>query len=309
MPDTTIHYKFVNVSKAIKNSKRYKSHNHQMDIDIIKVFKSSEYSTKINHVKVRGTYDNPLFYAEQIGSLLGVANIYVLIKDFDEFEKCVGYINDKPITFLTKRGMFLLFDQSKKTIAAVLIKWLTRTIKELNQQKMCDQIDQMVHDDKVFYSQQRLEDLYQNTQSQNKGLMYVFNADYMDQNTYKQIGVTSDCLYTLLEEFKKKHPYGRCEYYSVIPLANMHSAMLFLQDTISCNGHHLNAIQIPSEMARYWVNLICNMYRIGEISNPEERLQKMMYIDQACDHILSGAPQPIANKLVFDQKNQNKSTE
>ena len=53
-------------------------------MDILKAFSLLDAEYPIN---IKGTLEDPLFQANQIGKLLGLANIYETLRDFSEDEK------------------------------------------------------------------------------------------------------------------------------------------------------------------------------------------------------------------------------
>jgi len=101
-------------------------------MDIVKAFSDNEATAEIN---IQGTYDEPLFQANQIGNLLGIQNIRATIKDFDENERHVNTIytstGPKECIFLTESGLYKLLIISRKPIAKQFQKWVFNVIKEI----------------------------------------------------------------------------------------------------------------------------------------------------------------------------------
>ena len=101
-------------------------------MDILKIFKLADNDITIN---IRGTPDDPLFQANQIGELLGINNIRQNIRDFDESERdvCLTYTpgGDKNITFLTEKGLYKILFRSRKPIANKFQNWVYDVIKEI----------------------------------------------------------------------------------------------------------------------------------------------------------------------------------
>jgi prophage antirepressor-like protein len=101
-------------------------------MDILKAFKLVNKDIEIN---IKGTIDNPLFQANQIGSILGIKNISDSLSDFLEDEKVIagGYTRGgmQKIIFLTELGLYKLLGRSKKPIAALFQKWVINTVKEI----------------------------------------------------------------------------------------------------------------------------------------------------------------------------------
>ena len=60
-------------------------------MEIVKAFTENELHTEI---VIKGTYDNPLFRAIDVGEILGISNIRQSIHDFDNTEKDAVITND-----------------------------------------------------------------------------------------------------------------------------------------------------------------------------------------------------------------------
>ena len=102
-------------------------------MDIVKAFNSNELHTEI---VIKGTYDNPLFRAIDVGEILGISNIRQSIHDFDNTEKDAVITNDatgrqQNITFLTEKGLYKVLFKSRKPIAEKFQNWVCDIIKEI----------------------------------------------------------------------------------------------------------------------------------------------------------------------------------
>jgi prophage antirepressor-like protein len=104
-------------------------------MDILRAFSLLGDGSDEYHINIKGTPDDPLFQANQIGKILGIANISTALKDFD-VEECylvsnyTGY-GIKDTNFLTELGLYRLLGRSRKPIAATFQKWMIKTIKEI----------------------------------------------------------------------------------------------------------------------------------------------------------------------------------
>ena len=102
-------------------------------MEIVKAFNSNQLHTEI---VIKGTYNDPLFRASDIGEILEISNIRSTIKDFDETEKSSVVINDGTsgnpnITFLTEKGLYNVLFISRKPIAKTFKNWVFTIIKEI----------------------------------------------------------------------------------------------------------------------------------------------------------------------------------
>ena len=72
-------------------------------MEIVKAFNSNELHTDI---VIKGTTENPLFRASDIGNILEISNIHSSLKDFDNDEKVIRESEtpggNQCVTFLTE---------------------------------------------------------------------------------------------------------------------------------------------------------------------------------------------------------------
>ncbi len=101
-------------------------------MDILKAFKLVDKEININ---IQGTFENPLFQANQIGKILEIKNVVENLRDFGQNEK-VLFLTDTPggiqnVTFLTEVGLYKLLGRSRKPIASVFQSWIINIIKDI----------------------------------------------------------------------------------------------------------------------------------------------------------------------------------
>jgi len=102
-------------------------------MDIVKAFTLNELHTEIT---IKGTHNEPLFRASDIGLILEISNIRSTIKDFDETEKDDVVVSDsigrqQKVTFLTEKGLYGVLFMSRKPIAKEFKGWVFEVIKEI----------------------------------------------------------------------------------------------------------------------------------------------------------------------------------
>lgn len=102
-------------------------------MEIVKAFNNNELYTNIT---IKGTMENPLFRASDIGEILGFNNIRQSIKDYDNTEKDAVTTSDnigrkQSITFLTEKGLYKVLFKSRKPIAEKFQNWVCDVIKEI----------------------------------------------------------------------------------------------------------------------------------------------------------------------------------
>lgn len=101
-------------------------------MDIVKAFISNEETSNINII---GTYDEPLFQANQVGKILGIVTIRTTILNFESDEKVVHTMTTRggpqDVLFLTEVGLYRLLGMSRKPVARKFQKWIANVIKEI----------------------------------------------------------------------------------------------------------------------------------------------------------------------------------
>ncbi len=101
-------------------------------MEIVKAFQENNLNIPIN---VEGTFDNPLFRASDIATVLGISNIHVTIKDFDKTEKVISNAytlgGAQDVTFLTEKGLYQVLFTSRKPIAKTFKNWVCEVIREI----------------------------------------------------------------------------------------------------------------------------------------------------------------------------------
>ena len=101
-------------------------------MDIVKAFNTNDLHTEII---IKGTIDEPLFRASDVGVVLEMSNIRATIVDFDESEKVVNNVDTlggaQEVTFLTEKGLYKVLFRSRKPIAQKFQNWVCEVIKEI----------------------------------------------------------------------------------------------------------------------------------------------------------------------------------
>lgn len=101
-------------------------------MEVVKAFNTNSLHTEI---LIRGTHEEPLFRASDVGEILEMSNIRVTIQNYDETERHVSttYTSTGPkqVTFLTEKGLYKVLFKSRKPIAEKFQNWVCDVIKEL----------------------------------------------------------------------------------------------------------------------------------------------------------------------------------
>ena len=102
-------------------------------MDIVKAFNANDLHAEI---AIKGTIDDPLFRASDVGVVLDMVNIRATIVDFDDSEKRAVKVVDstgrmQDVTFLTEKGLYKVLFRSRKPIAQKFQNWVCEVIKEI----------------------------------------------------------------------------------------------------------------------------------------------------------------------------------
>ncbi len=112
---------------------RWRNSIYYTIMDIVKAFNANDLHTEI---VIKGTLDDPLFRASDIGIILEINNIRMSIVDFDESEKRAVSSTDstgrmQDVTFLTEKGLYKVLFRSRKPIAQKFQNWVCEVVKEI----------------------------------------------------------------------------------------------------------------------------------------------------------------------------------
>ena len=101
-------------------------------MEIVKAFNDNNLHTEII---IKGSYEEPLFRANDVGEILEMGNIRSTIQHFDDTEKRVHSMDTstgpKQVTFLTEKGLYKVLFKSRKPIAEKFQNWVCEIIKEI----------------------------------------------------------------------------------------------------------------------------------------------------------------------------------
>ena len=102
-------------------------------MEIVKAFNDNNLHTEI---LIKGTVNEPLFRASDIGEILEMGNIRSTIQHFDNTEKHVHSMDTstgpKQVTFLTEKGLYKVLFKSRKPIAERFQNWVCEVITPFN---------------------------------------------------------------------------------------------------------------------------------------------------------------------------------
>ena len=101
-------------------------------MEVVRAFNNNNLHTEI---VIKGTCEEPLFRANDIGEILEMGNIRTTIQHFDKSEKVVHTMDtlggSQQVTFLTEKGLYKVLFKSRKPIAEIFQNWVCDIIKEI----------------------------------------------------------------------------------------------------------------------------------------------------------------------------------
>lgn len=129
-------------------------------MEVVKAFNSNNLHTEI---VIKGSINEPLFRASDVGTVLEMGNIRTSINDFNDSEKVVHTMDtlggSQQVTFLTEKGLYKVLFKSRKPIAEKFQNWVCEVIKELRLNGVYDLQKQLlqVEDQKAKEYELKLE--------------------------------------------------------------------------------------------------------------------------------------------------------
>lgn len=143
-------------------------------MEVVKAFSSNQLHTNI---VIKGTTEEPLFRASDIGEVLEMSNIRANLQNFDDTERCdVNTIDimgrQQQVTFLTEKGLYKILFRSRKPIAESFQNWVCDVIKEIRLKGVYDLQQQLENVNKTI-DKKLLE---QKTQQKQEILLKKYNA-------------------------------------------------------------------------------------------------------------------------------------
>jgi len=161
-------------------------------MDIVKAFNTNDLHTEI---VIKGTIDEPLFRASDVGVVLEIVNVRSSIADFDDSERRAinavdgtGRLQD--ITFLTEKGLYKVLFRSRKPIAQKFQNWVCEVIKEIRlhgiydlkkeMQQLEDKHKQNIEEQKIVEREKVLLKEYASIGS----IVYVIRVKTLDDGKY-----------------------------------------------------------------------------------------------------------------------------
>ena len=253
-------------------------------MEIVKAFNENNMHTNIT---IKGTIENPLFRASDVGEVLEISNVRQSIHNFDDTEKVVVITTDsigreQSVSFLTELGLYQLLFVSRKPIAKIFKKWVCEVIKEIRIQgsyqlenKIKEQENQLKEkDEELEENKKMLSELENLKQNEDKPTIYIYNIDTRKENPELKIGYTLN-VYKRIKPYRQVCKFGKIEFMSVVYSSNIRTIENYIHFLLEKFNVKDEVFQISVNEAIIIINSVIQMMNIVQISNVSERQQKL----------------------------------
>jgi len=256
-------------------------------MEIVKAFNENNMHININ---IKGTYDNPLFKASDIGEILEISNVRQSIVNFDDTEKVAVSTTDtigrdQSVTYLTEIGLYQLLFISRKPIAKIFKKWVCEIIKEIRiqgsyhlEQQLKEKDEQLKEKNEELKENKKLiEDLELLKQHDDTPTIYIYNIDTRKQPPDLKIGYTMN-VYKRIKPYKQICKFGKIEFKSIIHSSNIRTVENYIHFLLEKYNVKDEIFNVNIEEAIIVVNNVINMINTMKITNESERNLKLKQI-------------------------------
>lgn len=249
-------------------------------MEVIKAFTENELHTEI---VIKGTMENPLFRASDVGEVLEMGNIRTTIQHFDDTEKVVHSMDTlggaQNITFLTEKGLYKVLFKSRKPIAEKFQNWVCDVIKEirLSGTFVLQQQLQKIENEKDELQNKLVvatEDIKLLQVKEDYPYMYIFNINERDIYPPKlKIGFTKN-VNNRIKPFKQLHHNGKIELVVEVLNQNIRTVEHFIHSLLANFNISGEIFQLDVEEAKVIILRVANMLKLNSITNPSDRYIK-----------------------------------
>ena len=219
-------------------------------MEIVKAFNSNELHTDII---IKGTYNEPLFRASDIGEILEMSNIRATIQHFDDSEKVVNSIDtlggSQQVTFLTEKGLYKVLFKSRKSIAEKFQNWVCEVIKEIRltgsyilekqlkekeeliqkKEELIQQKEEIIQkkEEHLLLVETEQDKMFKETEKIKCPSIYIYNIDTRINIPELKIGYTLN-VYDRIRPYKQICKHGKLELSFPIQTNNIRTVENFI---------------------------------------------------------------------------------
>lgn len=282
-------------------------------MEIVKAFNENQLHTTIT---IKGTLEEPLFRASDIGEILGITNIRSTVKDFDDSEKAVVSTDThggiQSVTFITEKGLYNILCKSKKPIAKIFQNWVFEVVKEIRLKGKYD-LEQKILEKEEKENQMQLQ--IEEKEEENKKLLketeklkmeeqthsiYIFNTDTRIVPPELKIGYTLN-VYKRIKPYKQTHTHHKLEFTVDVYAKNIATVEHYIHLLLSRYKVAGENFCLDVEEAKTIIMNVVNLLNAVEISDPSERQLKLKKMYDQCNVALDIEKPKISTNTIGTQ--------
>lgn len=242
-----------------------------------------------HNIAFYGTWEDPLFKAQDIGELLGIEKIRNTIYDFDQDEKVAHKLGTlggmQEVTMLTEQGLYKVLFISRKPMAKEFQKWVYSIIKEVRlngsytMKKQLDQQNQKI---------QQLEDIIEKKKISDtvKGYIYIAgNAKEIERGIYK-VGETINKT-SRISSLNTSDSDKAIVYYRTFDTANRFIAEDLIHSYLKKSKFHYNNeffkadLALLSDVVCMFTTLVNEIYKDSNYQNNINRITAKLKLSES----------------------------
>jgi prophage antirepressor-like protein len=272
-------------------------------MEIVKAFASNDMNMNIT---IKGTTEEPLFRASDIGEILEMTNINVSLQHFNETEKVSVIIktNGGPqtVSFLTEKGLYKVLFRSRKPIAEQFQNWVCDIVKEIRltgEYQLRQQIQetetrlQAAEAENVQMTIERNQLLEETAKLSiiEHPIIYIYNLDVRVTPPELKIGYTLN-VHKRIKPFKQVLKYGKLEHSVEIQTTNIRTVENYIHLLLSRFLIKDEVFRLDVNVAISIVQQIVNLFKTIAINNDSERQLKITKLYESTENIMNNSSMP-----------------
>lgn len=277
-------------------------------MEIIKAFNEN------NNITIKGTCEDPMFKASDIGLILEISNINHSIKDYDETEKKLIHIDTvggkQYVSFLTEKGLYNILFTSRKPIAKNFKNWVCDIIKEIRlngkyelEKQLIEKEEQLKEKDEKMveieqHNKKLIEEAEQFKMIDKTPVIYIYNIDTRNQNPELKIGCSQN-YYERIKPYKQTNKFGKIEFTVSVyntDLKKFENYIHYVLNDYKINGE---VFKISIKSAILTIMNVVNLFKVLNISNESERELKLEKMHEQDVNIIENIKPPSISTVDF----------
>jgi prophage antirepressor-like protein len=281
-------------------------------MEIVKAFNSNSLHTDII---IKGTYENPLFRASDIGLILDMSSIRSVIREYNSNEKVVLPITTpggiQNVSFLTAKGLYKILFKSTKPIAETFQNWVYNVIEEIRltgEYKLKQQLEEaqtrlQQSETQLQQAQETIQKLEQENEKitdVNAPSIYIYNIDTRLSKPELKIGYTIN-VQNRIRPYKQVCKHGRLEFTYQIYNKNIKVFEHFIHNLLSDYLIKDEVFSIDIEEAKVILLRMINTVNVLKLQNSSERQLKLKQLLEYENNIINNQQTNISSSSISTQ--------